>query len=93
MGRSVRLRTLPPKSTVGTVAVIILPPRLDEMPGVCQGNENILVQAFIPQLAVETLHPAVIYRFSRSAVFQPNAMLLRPFIQGPLCKLRAVVNP
>lgn len=47
MGRPVGLRALPPRSAVGAVAIILLLPRLDEMPGVCQGNENILVQAFI----------------------------------------------
>lgn len=53
MGRSVRFRALPPQSGVEAVAVIILPPLLDEMPGFCQRPENILFQAFIPQPYVE----------------------------------------
>jgi len=92
MGRPVSLRALPPKSAVGAVAVIILPPLLDEVPGVCQGNENILVQAFISQPSVETFHETVIRGFSGPTVFQADAMFLRPFIQGPTCELRAIVR-
>lgn len=92
MGRPVRLRALPPKSAEGAVAVILLPPCLDEMPGICQGNENILVQTFISQPSVETFHETVICGFSGPTVFQADAMFLRPFIQGPACELRAIVG-
>ena len=92
MGRPVGLRALPPRSAVGAVAIILLLPRLDEMPGVCQGSENILVQAFIPQPSVETFHETVICGFSGPTVFQANAMFLRPFIQGPACEPRAIVR-
>lgn len=92
MGRPVRLRALPLKSAVGAVAVILLPPRLDAMPGVCQGSETILVQAFISQPSVETFLETVIRGFSGPAVFQADAMVLRPFIQGPACELRAIVR-
>ena len=83
-------RALPPKCAMGTVAVIILAPLLDEASGFCQGNENILVQAFIAEPSVETLYKTVICGFSRSTVFQTNAMFLRPFIQGMTCELRAI---
>ncbi len=90
MGRPVSLRALPPKSAVGAVAVIILPPLLDEVPGVCQGNENILVQAFISQPSVETFHETVIRGFSGPTVFQADAIFCahsfkaRPVNSGPL---------
>ena len=83
---------LPPKCAVGTVAIIILAPLLDETPGFCQGNENILVQAFIAEPSVETFHKTVICGFSGPTMRQANAMFLRPFIQGVPCKLRAIVR-
>ena len=83
---------LPPKCAVGTVAIIILAPLLDETPGFCQGNENILVQAFIAEPSVETFHKTVICGVSGPAMRQANAMFLRPCIQGVTCKLRAIVR-
>lgn len=64
MGRPVSFRALPPQSSMGMVAIIILAPLLDEMPGIYQGNENILVQALIAQPSVETLYKAFICGFS-----------------------------
>ena len=92
MGRPVSVRALPAQSAVGTVAVIILSPLFEEAPGFRQGNENILVQAFITQPSVETFHETVIGRFPRPTVLQANIMFLRPFIQGVPCKLRAIVR-
>ena len=83
---------LPPKCAVGTVAIIILAPLLDETPGFCQGNENILVQAFIAEPSVETFHETVIGRFPRPTMRQANAMFLRPCIQGMACELRPIVR-
>ena len=91
-GSPVRFRALPPQSAVGSVAVIILPPLLDEMPGFCQRHENILVQAFIPQPSVETFHETVICGFAGPTVFQCNTIFLRPFIQGVACELRSIVR-
>ena len=83
---------LPPKCAVGAVAVIILSPLFEEAPGFCQGNENILVQAFITQPSVGTFHETVICEFPRPTMREANAMFLRPFIQGVPCKLRAIVR-
>ena len=92
MGHPVSFGALPAKSAVRAVAVIILPPLLDETPGFCQGNENILVQAFIAEPSVETFHETVIGRFPRPTVLQANIMFLRPFIQGVACELRPIVR-
>ena len=92
MCRPVSVRALPAQSAVGTVAVIILPPLLDETSSFCQGNENILVQAFIAEPSVETFHETVIGRFPRPTVLQANIMFLRPFIQGVACELRPIVR-
>ena len=92
MGRPVSFGGLPAKSAVRAVAVIILPPLLDETPGFCQGNENILVQTFIAEPSVETLYKTVICGFSGPTMRQANAMFLRPCIQGVTCKLRAIVR-
>ena len=92
MCRPVSVRALPAQSAVGTVAIIILAPLLDETPGFCQGNENILVQAFIAEPSVETFHKTVICGVSGPTMRQANAMFLRPFIQGVACKLRAIVR-
>ena len=82
MGRPVSFRALPPKGAVGTFAVMILPPLFDDTPGFCQGNENILVQAFIAQPSVETFHETVIGRFPRPTVLQANIMFLRPLFKA-----------
>ena len=92
MGRPVSFGALPAKSAVRAVAVIILPPLLDETRGFCQGNENILVQAFITQPSVGTFHETVICGFPWPTMREANAMFLRPFIQGVPCKLRAIVR-
>ena len=92
MGRPGSLRALPAKGAMGAVAVIILSPLFEEAPGFRQGNENILVQAFITQPSVETFHETVICGFPWPTMHQTNAMFLRPFIQGVPCKLRAIVR-
>ena len=92
MGHPVSFGALPAKSAVRAVAVIILPPLLYETPGFCQGNENILVQAFIAEPSVETFHETVICGFPWPTMREANAMFLRPFIQGVPCKLRAIVR-
>ena len=92
MGCPISRRALPAKGAVGTVAVIILSPLFEEAPGFRQGNENILVQAFITQPSVETFHEAVICGFPWPTLREANAMFLRPFIQGVPCKLRAIVR-
>ena len=92
MGRPVSVRALPAQSAVRAVAVIILPPLLDETPGFCQGNENILVQAFIAEPSVETFHKTVICGFPWPTMREANAMFLRPYIQGMTCELRAIVR-
>ena len=92
MGRPSKPPALPPKNTVGAVAVIILPPLLDMMPPFRQGNENILIQTLIAQPSVETFHKTVICGVSGPTMRQANAMFLRPFIQGVPCKLRAIVR-
>lgn len=89
---TVSLRALPPQSPVGTVAVVVLPPLFKDASGFGQGHEDILVQAFIPQPAVETFHETLICRFPWSAVLQAHAMFLRPFIQGPASELRTIVR-
>lgn len=83
---------LPAKGAVGAVAVIILSPLFEEAPGFRQGNENILVQAFITQPSVETFHETVICGFPWPTMREANALFLRPFIQGVPCKLRAIVR-
>ena len=87
-----KLRGFATQVRCGTVAIIILAPLLDETPGFCQGNENILVQAFIAEPSVETFHKTVICGVSGPTMRQANAMFLRPFIQGMPCKLRAIVR-
>src|SRR5208283_4736466 len=75
-----------------TLLVIVPPPLLDDLPGIADGNEPVLVQALVAELAVEALDIAVLHRFSRL-----DEVLLHPFGEAPLVQrtpgeLRAVVG-
>lgn len=85
MWRPISLGTLPPDSAVGAVVPLILSPRLAEMPGFRQGNENTLIQAFSSQPAVEIFPRTIVCGFPGPAVFQATGMSLPPSFQGPLC--------
>ena len=72
--------------------VVVDPPSFDDPAGLGERGEHMLVQALIPQLAIEALHEAVLLRLARRDVVPLDAIPLRPLEHGVAGKLRAVVG-
>ncbi len=45
-------------------AIVVNPPGFDDPPGVGQAEEPVLVQALVPEAAVETLDPGILDRLA-----------------------------
>ena len=75
---------------MGSGFVVILPPLLDLLACVSQTAKSDLVQTFIAEAAVETLHIAILQRSSGL-----NRVPLQTLFVGPLINLRRwrLVNP
>jgi len=72
--------------------VVILPPGLNDILGTVQADEDIIVQAFIPKLAVEALNISVLNRLARLNESQLDAVLVSPEIKGLADELRSVID-
>lgn len=72
--------------------VVVLPPDSDGVPGLWQRLEPMLIQAFIPELAVEALDVAVLHRAARLNQNVTNAMGLRPGHESAAGEFRSVVG-
>ncbi len=72
------LRSQVAQRTVGSGPVVVLPPFFDYLLGLLQIVEPVLVQAFIPKLAVEALNVGVLSGFPRVDEVQFHPSLLRP---------------
>lgn len=62
--------------------VVVLLPALKLLPCVGQGEEDLHVQAFVPQLAVEAFDLTVLDRSSRPDAVQVDAVGIGPEIRG-----------
>jgi hypothetical protein len=71
--------------------IIIYPPCLDDLPNLIETHEPVLVQTFIPELAVEALHVAIINRFAWTNELQLDAARICPGIYRVADKLRTIV--
>jgi hypothetical protein len=72
--------------------VIIDPPCLDDRSDVIEIYKPVLVQAFVPELAVEALHETIIDRLARADELQPDSVRIRPAIHGVADELGAVID-
>lgn len=72
--------------------VVFRLPSADEVAGVTNAAEPVLVEAFIAQAAVEALCIGVLDRLSGSDEAQSNAALICPRIKNAASELRAVVH-
>ena len=70
---------------------VVLAPIGNALSSLGQAQEPLLVQAFISELAVETLDVAVLHRPVRLGQDVPHAMCCGPSHKGPACELWAVV--
>jgi hypothetical protein len=69
----------------------VLPPPLDQHLRLRQRVEDLAVQEFVPQLAVEARHVAVLPRAARLDVQRPNPRPPQPVPDRPGDELRPVV--
>ncbi len=73
--------------------VVVLPPGSDGSPGLLQRLEPLLVQALVPELAVEALDVAVRHRATRLDQDVPDAVRVGPAHERATGELRTVVGP
>lgn len=59
---------------MGPHRVVVDPPALDDPPGLRERNEDIFVEAFIPQLPVEGFHESVLNRLAWRDVMPLDAV-------------------
>jgi hypothetical protein len=71
--------------------VVVAPPALDQLAGVREAEEPLLVEALVPQPAVEALHVRVLHRLAGADELEADAAALRPGQEGAARELRAVV--
>src|SRR5574343_1130021 len=77
---------------VGSYFVVVLTPDGDDLAGLSQGFEPVLVEAFIPELAVEAFDVSVLRGLAWLDQDVLNASRLHPCHEGPACELWAVVG-
>ena len=73
-------------------AIVLHPPLLDDLPRLIQRHEPVLVQALVPELAVEALDVRVLHGLARRDKRKLHSPLIRPGVQGLPDELRAVVD-
>ena len=61
--------------------VVIDPPAFDDLARLTDAGEPVLVQAFIPETAIETLDVRILGRFARIDEIQLDAVIIGPSIQ------------
>ena len=72
--------------------VVVVAPCRDQVAGVAQAGEQVLVQAFIPQTTVEALDEAVLHRFAGRDVVPFDLPVLLPCQDRIRGQLRAIVT-
>lgn len=72
-------------------AIVVEAPRLDGVPGLCQTEKPVFVEALVPEPAVEALHIGILVRLARLDEVQLNAVGVRPTIEGAPDELGAIV--
>ena len=77
---------------VGTHLVVVLPPDGDGFSGLGQGFEPVLVEALIPELAVEAFNVGVLGWLARLNQDVLDTSCLHPCHEGPACELWSVVG-
>src|SRR5262249_33930952 len=81
-----------PQRAVRSVIVVVLPPGFDSLLRVRHTDEPMLVEAFVPKLAVEALGVGVLRRLSRPHECQAHMVAIGPCVQHLSRKLWAVVD-
>ena len=72
--------------------VVVDAPSFDDVARLGERGEHMLVQALVPQLAVEALHEAVLLRLARRDVVPFDAVVLGTFEHGISGELGSVAR-
>ena len=75
-----------------TTLVIILPPVINDFPGVNDIAEPVLIQTFIAKSSVKTLNKSVLRRLAGLDKSQLHSMLKGPLIERAAGQLRALIG-
>jgi hypothetical protein len=75
---------------VRAVVIVVVAPCRNQLAGMAQPDEEVLVQAFVPEPAVEALHEAVLHGLARRDVVPLDMALLLPLQDGVRGQLGAV---
>lgn len=67
---------------MGAMVIVIVTPRRDQLPGVAQVGEQVLVETLVSQAAVEALDEAVLHGLSRRDVVPLDLPVFLPFQDG-----------
>ena len=73
------------------VVIVVVAPCRNQLAGMAQPGEEVLVQAFVAEPAVEALHEAVLHGLARRDVVPLDMALLLPLQDGVRGQLGAVV--
>ena len=68
----------PVEARVRSVGVVVDPPFFDDPACLAEVREHVLVEALVPQAAIEAFHEAILHRFARRDVVPFDGMLLLP---------------
>lgn len=79
-------------TAVGPDLVVVLAPECDGRPGLLQRLEPLLVEALVPEFAIEAFDVAVLHRPPWLDQDVADTMGLRPAHEGAACELRTVVR-
>ena len=77
---------------MGSIGVVLDPPVLDDPPGLGDGDEPVLVEAFVVEPPVEALDVGILDRFAGPDELEPHAVLVRPNVQSLASELGSVVD-
>jgi hypothetical protein len=77
---------------MGSGLIIVLPPVINDFPGMKNIAETVLILAFIPKATVQTLNKSVLCRFTGLNKPQRHAMLKGPLVRGSTGKLRTLIG-
>ena len=72
--------------------IVVVAPCRNQMAGMAQVWEQVLVQAFIPQAAIEAFHEAVLHRLAWRDVMPFHTAIFLPFEHGVRRQLGAVAR-
>lgn len=84
-------RDEPVEARVWAVMIVIVAPGRDQLSGMAQVGEQVLIQALVAKAAVEASGEAILHRLAGRDVVPRDGSFLLPLQNGVRCQLRAIV--